>query len=761
MLKRNLSLLSSVIILLLLSAAFIPFGNAAVIPENDVRIFLDGQQVVFPDQQPFIDQNNRTMVPARYFAESMGLSVDWDAVQQKVTLSRGSSQHLLFDSMTLTIGKADVFISPDRYEKMDTTAILVNDRVMLPLRFISSYLSCPVTWENKSRTVHIFTLGQSEEEQAELIQTASAALTALPRVNSSQRLQELLDQSRSSSGYLRNAPSIDIAFDEAVKMESMQAAPAPAAEKSISGGYSDTNVQVEGVDEADIVKCDGEYIYQVKDREVIIIKAQPVSSLAVSARIPLEENPRELYVDDNRLVTISDSYDYGPYPVPMEDIGPAPDAKRLMPPHYSQPGLIITTYNTANKSKPVKINSYRMEGTYLSSRMINHNIFVITNQYLYEPVKPVYYINNTAMEIPYSQIQYFPDILHDSYLNIAQLTLNETDKFSVYSYLGSGSEIYCSANHLYVTAAEYNPTYNYEYYMPSESTLVFKFNLGSGVEYMSKGMVPGRLLNQFSMDEYNDYFRLFTTTDEWSSGSSNALYILDQNLREVSRIENIAPGEKIYSARFMENRAYLVTFKQMDPFFVLDLSPENPAILGKLKIPGFSSYLHPYKDDFVIGLGYDTVVTKGGGVRQGGIKAALFNVHDVNNPIEVDQAVIGTSGSSSEACDNHKAFMLYNDLLAFPCTVYEPASADSYYGSFSFQGAYVYGISEAGLDYRGRITHLNSEDYLKAGDYWYNSQDNVRRIIYLDDKLYTLSDDRVMVHNADSLKELNSVSTAK
>jgi len=178
--KWNFSLLSPLIILLLLSAAFISYVNAAVIPENDVRIFLDGQQVVFPDQQPFIDQNNRTMVPARYFAESMGLQVDWDAARQKVTLSRGSSQHLSVDSMTLTIGEADVFISPDRHEKMDTTAILVNDRVMLPLRFISSYLSCPITWENKSRTVHIFTLGQSEEEQAELIQTASAALTRPP-----------------------------------------------------------------------------------------------------------------------------------------------------------------------------------------------------------------------------------------------------------------------------------------------------------------------------------------------------------------------------------------------------------------------------------------------------------------------------------------------------------------------------------------------------------------------------------------------------
>lgn len=757
--KRNLPILSAALILVLLLAAFIPLLNAAVIPENDVRIFMDGQQIIFPDQQPFIDQNNRTMVPARYFSEAMGLQVDWDAARQQVTLSRGSSAHFSFDSMTLTIGESDVIISPDRHEKMDTTAILVNDRLMLPLRFISSYLNCPVTWDTKNRTVHIFSLGQSEEEQARLISTASAALTALPRVNSAERLQELLDQSRLKNGYFRNDYNFMLVEDAEESLQADGAMPAPA-EKSISGSYSDTNVQVQGVDEADIVKCDGEYIYQVKDHEVIIIKAKPASSLAVTARINLEENPRELYINDSQLIIISDSYDYGLYPIPMEELSQVPAGKRLMPSYYHQPGLMINTYDIANQNKPVKVNSYRMEGSYLSSRMIGHNVFIITNQSLYEPVKPVYYVNDSPVEIPYTQIKYFPDILHDSYLNIARLTTDGKNQFTVDTYLGSGSEIYCSNDHLYVTAVEYNPAYNYEYSMPSESTLVFKFNLGPAVEYQAKGIVPGRLLNQFSMDEYNHYFRLFTTTDEWSSESSSALYILDSNLKKVSQILNIAPGEKIYSARFMEDRAYLVTFKQMDPFFVLDLNPQNPTILGKLKIPGFSSYLHPYRDDYVIGLGYDTVATKGGGVRQGGIKAALFNVHDVNNPLEVDQAIIGTSGSSSEACDNHKAFLLYNNLLAFPCTVYESASSDAYYGSFSFQGAYVYGISEAGLDYRGRITHLNNEDYLKAGDSWYNSEDNVRRIIYLDDKLYTLSDDRVMVHDSFSLQEIRSISTA-
>jgi uncharacterized secreted protein with C-terminal beta-propeller domain len=305
-----------------------------------------------------------------------------------------------------------------------------------------------------------------------------------------------------------------------------------------------------------------------------------------------------------------------------------------------------------------------------------------------------------------------------------------------------------------------------------ESTLVYKFGMKDAqLTYLCKGEVPGTILNQFSMDEHRNHFRVATTkgntmaTDERIS--KNNLYILDDMLSITGRIEDMAPGEKIYSVRFMGDRAYVVTFKTVDPLFVIDLKdPVKPAILGALKIPGYSDYLHPYDENHIIGFGKDAIDMKGQAYYQG-MKIALFDVTDVSKPIQEFSEMIGDRGTDSELLRNHKALLFSKEknLMAFPVTLMEVKSSSDkikanilQYGEFTFQGALVYHLDLAnGFKLRGRITHLSGTDYLKAGNSWYNSDKNIQRIIYIGDNLYTLSNSMIKANGLEDLVVKGSV----
>ena len=221
-----------------------------------------------------------------------------------------------------------------------------------------------------------------------------------------------------------------------------------------------------------------------------------------------------------------------------------------------------------------------------------------------------------------------------------------------------------------------------------ETTILHKISIDTGdVTYIAQGEVPGHILNQFSMDEHNGFFRIATTSgNNWMEGSqtSNNIYILDDTLKQVSKIENIAPGESIYAARFLGDRAYLVTFVQVDPLFTIDLSdPYNPRILGELKIPGYSEYLHPYDETHIIGIGKevdpsidaDKVHTPGAVYYTAilGLKLALFDVSDIEHPVEEAKIVIGDRGTDSPALYDHKAFLFdrEKELLVIPVSLYE------------------------------------------------------------------------------------------
>ena len=296
----------------------------------------------------------------------------------------------------------------------------------------------------------------------------------------------------------------------------------------------------------------------------------------------------------------------------------------------------------------------------------------------------------------------------------------------------------------------------------SLKTIIHKISIDKEkLEYQAKGSVPGRLLNQFSMDENRDRFRIATTVEYYSPYTgmvrSNAVYVLDEGLKIVGGIDNVAPDESIFSARFMGDRLYLVTFQQIDPFFVIDLSTDTPKILGELKIPGFSNYLHPLDGEHVIGVGRDTKEVGNGRVQQLGVKIAIFDVSDVSSPEVLDDYIIGDSSTYSEALHNHKAFFYdaKRSILSMPISSDTRSLEEDMAKMIApdwdrWNGFYVFNLdTKDGIKLKGTITHTEDERrHYGLGN---------ARTFYIEDVLYTASESFLKMNDIDDLDEINSI----
>ena len=644
----------------------------------------------------------------------------------------------------------------------------------------------------------------------------------LPVVGSSANLRKLLSQFAEQMGYVQNGgvrtTGLDLNVRFSTSKESKSATSAPAAEAraadsgslAASGDYSQTNVQVQGVDEADIVKTDGKFLYYVGNQKIVIAKAAPADKMEITSIIKFysQITPLEIYVDDKHLTVIGTAYTEIPIHEPVPKIGSGTLGINVIryKPYYANPTVKMLVYDISDKSDIKQLREVELEGNYLSSRKIGSKIYLISNKYMN------YFFWNQEMDynetpsfrdsasgegfrtIPYDKISYFPDSVEPNYMLVAGVDLDKPKESAhVSTYLGSGQSVYASTENLYVAVTKYKKdktesSAQNKLVEPSllpirpgqvqQETVVYKFGLKNGrIDYLTKGEVPGRVLNQFSMDESNKTFRIATTKgDLWGTEenlSKNNLYILDASMKRLGQIEGIAPGEQIYSVRFMGDRAYMVTFRTVDPLFVIDLKDaRNPKILGQLKIPGYSDYLHPYDENHIIGFGKDAVEVihkdnHGQEVWRNaynlGMKLAVFDVTDVTNPIEKFSERLGDRGTESELLRNHKALLFSKEknLLAFPVTVMEvkDKNARTYdnappYGTFAFQGAYIYNIDmEKGFKLRGKITHIHEEEYKRAGSYWYDPSKFVDRILYIKDDLYTFSKYGIKANDIKTLKE--------
>ncbi|MCC6643783.1 beta-propeller domain-containing protein [Candidatus Peregrinibacteria bacterium] len=607
-----------------------------------------------------------------------------------------------------------------------------------------------------------------------------------------------------------------------------------------SGDYSTTNVQVEGVDEADVIKNDGKFIYLIKGNTVRIIQAFPANEMKelVSFQLGKQEEyfyPNEMYVTGNQLIVMGTGS--VTYPMPMAEDTVTTDAKMIAP-YYGGSKSKVYIVDISDRSKPKVTRTVDFDGNYNTSRRIDNTLYLVLNQYPYFPYysgynKPIENFSEylprmsdsardgkIELASPCDQIRIMPKPRNFNFLITAAIPLADNRQAVSRSVLvGSSENVYASEKNLYIASTDWTGPYYFRAESDS-STKLYRFALSnSKLEYQAEGVVPGTVLNQFSMDEFRNNFRIATTKNQYDSGEqSNNLYVLDQSLKTIGKVENLAPGEKIYSVRFMGDRAYMVTFKYVDPLFVIELKdPTKPVIAGYLKIPGYSDYLHPYDETHVIGFGKDVdpkeVESEDSFVHYTavrGFKMALFDVADTSKPKELFHEVIGDQGTYSELLYNHKA-LLFNkekNLIAFPISVTEmpkdqgPVCSEFTYsncpstcnkvcqpkctyengiticdntcdGASSCQqatyvypktvfiGAYVYGVDlQNGFKLKAKITHLNSEDIdqlLKDG--WTNAYEKtIQRILYIGDTLYTVSQGAVKANSlSDSLRELKMV----
>jgi inhibitor of cysteine peptidase len=513
------------------------------------------------------------------------------------------------------------------------------------------------------------------------------------------------------------------------------AAPTPAADRD----YSTTNVQVKEVDEADIVKTDGTDIYVVSGNALHIVRAYPAESAGVVSTIGFSGKPVSLYLYGDNVALIC--RDYRP-----------PEYWRCSPGRCTgSPGTgektVIYIFSVKDPASPVLEREVSIDGRYTDSRMIGEWLYFLTST----PVDP--YSNDlTFPEVRDGEGGSFTPVAYSlegkdkafAFTTIGSVSLSSDAPVKAKTFLvGTAGTVYVSPTTLYFgvhSTGEPSPLRHVdeqgrEVGENGDKTAIYSFSLQDGtIRFKAAGSADGKLLNQYSMDEYGGNLRLATTVTEygsWRTMLSSTVTVLDDRLSPLGTVEGIAPDERIYAARFMGDRLYLVTFRETDPFFVIDLSnPAHPALAGELKLPGFSNYLHPYDATHIIGVGKTA--------NFGAVKLSLFDVSNIGKPDLVDSVELGEAGSDSEVLNDPKAFLFdkEKDILVLPVQLaglYESTTQKGGYIGMRklWGGAYVFSVDpDRGFSLKGTVKHYDEH----SGD-----QAAVTRALYIEDTLYTIS----------------------
>lgn len=739
------------IALLMLITLMVPAIQVSGAQPATIDILIDGQKLALKVKPTII--NGRTLVPLRGVFEKLDATVDWNKETRQAIIKNDAIEVLMspdFESVLLN----------GQIHPLDTSPTIIDDTLMIPIRFVAESLGHTVDWDAINRDVLITT------SQVSPLVTK----TELPLVGSRSSLEALLAYNNDLHTYINRSFALFDDFMVAPELEdalTRDDLTGNSSAETTTGldekSYTDTNNQVAGVDEGDIVKTNGSLIAHIKDGQVNLIDTNPTEpKVLTTINIdPDRGQVSNLYLTDKQLMIIGSSYVYYSLPRPTTSDNPL-----MVPSTYPTSNTFTLVYDLTTPTKPTLVMDMDYEGTYLSSRLVSDTLYMVTQKNLNywslstltdQEIQPKYGDNlaNTITLIDYDALHYFPDYVAPSIMMTIGINLEEGTS-QVEAYLGQAETVYANQDTMYLafTHYSYGEQLNALIYVPNynKSTAIYQFSLDEGqMTYKNKGTVPGTVINQFSMDAYKDHLRVATTSGEmWNDDqpSENNLYILNSDLETVGAVTGLAPGERIYSTRFHQDRIYMVTYRQVDPFFVLDAAdPTAPKVLGALKVPGFSTYMHVLDANHILGFGTDTS-SEDGLVRTGGLKLSLFDVTDPSQPIESKKEVIGLAGSYSEIQNNHKALMisLEKGLMAFPLTI---AGQTPYVTDFS--GAYLYDLTNASFTYRGQVSHGSDKSQS------FNYTDTIQRLLVIDDTLYSLSDSQMKVYELDGLTLVGQV----
>lgn len=512
--------------------------------------------------------------------------------------------------------------------------------------------------------------------------------------------------------------------------------------------YSSTNVQVEGIDELDFVKTDGEYIFLSSYTNITIMEAYPPEDMVVTAVIDIGELcPDDIDADDmdingmfiygDKLVVISTAYRwyyyYDYYDYYILNLSGFSEGFSDTVLREGESFTFVSVLDISDVENPVLLYTKGISGWLLDARMTAGCAYIVAQEYSLKYADNDFLIPRTYSD---GKFELMPpeDIKFDSeseecgqFMNIMSIDLGSGDGESKSIVTDSYAEMYMSHSAIYLAMPKWievtsgNETTNNTFTIVSWHTVTTIHKIavsGTELEVSARGDVDGRLLNQFSMDEKAPYLRIATTEDE--TERTNNVFVLDEDLEVVGSLEGLAPTERIYSARFMGDMLYLVTFRQVDPLFTIDLSdPEHPEVLGELKIPGFSNYLHPVDETHLIGVGRE----------DSKVKISLFDVTDPTMPVEIDNYTTEENGYSAALYD-HKA-VLYDaerNRLVIPFNHYEEVwNANSSINDWQYHTeVLVFEISiDSGISLFGKVDQASNSD--------------VQRSLYIDDALYTIS----------------------
>ncbi|GAB6274604.1 MAG: beta-propeller domain-containing protein [Peptococcaceae bacterium] len=626
--------------------------------------------------------------------------------------------------------------------------------------------------------------------------------------------------------------------------------------------FSTTNIQVAGVDEADTVKSDGRYLYVLAGKKLIIARAYPADAAGILSTTGLSGEPTGIFVRDDRLVVFAQDFSSPGSDLRTSVFDLKDKSKPKLIKEFSLTGAsyvtsrMISNYVYLIAYVPTDLNlpsgyfgqelklpeiafgqkkaitvpagkiKYFKDEYYPAYRYslvttLNLNTLSVSNEFLLTGLTQEVFVsqNNIYLTSPGSG-NVVP--LMEKYLNSLALAVpgqtgekikaisrshrSPAEKvLAVEKLVGEIKDLKLDEEKMARLVEESAKEMALFY----DQTTVHKLNLtGQKVKYQTSADVAGRVLNQFSMDEHKGYFRIATTSHElsrWQESTKNNIFVYDEKLKPVGQLTGLAPGERIYSARFLGERVYLVTFRETDPFFVIDLTyPEQPKTLGYLKIPGFSNYLHPYDENHIIGLGKETAeaVIMEEDVRPGqsgiippppprprwqnAVKIALFDVTNPEQPKEKAKYIIERDNADSLALNDHKAFLFSKskNLLAlpvsYPVRLYEgikedvkngviitPEYGQKYYIG-QWEGAYIFGLSlTKGIWLKGELTH--GEMHRKVPEPIYEPQGAgqalsppyqsavIKRILYIDNLLYTVSDKMIKINRLDDLSQVKSL----